>query len=260
MYMNHQQTNLLTTRHAYLAWQQTAMGEWVQQAENAQLRTWLGRSFGKIGLHLGQATPELWQASGIQQVLNVEMDLRQRNPQADIITDFMTLPFLSQSIDCICAPHALDFSPQPLLLLAEMQRVLSADGQLFLTGFNPHSWWNWHPRWRKKIRLFNAQQQLGVPIKNIMAQSSACSMIMRSGCFIAYRPPFLTGDQLAYWAFLEQAGNRWLPNAGAVYALHLQKRTHSLHLIQPNWSLATQPPFALAKESARKKICQMKQS
>lgn len=247
MNMNHQQTKLRNSRLAYLAWQQTAMGEWIQQAETTQLRAWLGRSFGKIGLHLGPVSPTLWQASGIQQILNVEMDLHQYNSQSDIITDFIKLPFLNQSIDCICAPHALDFSPEPLLLLAEMHRVLSADGQLFLTGFNPHSWWNAHPRWRKTIRSFNTQQQLGVPIKSIMTPSKATSMIMRSGCFIGYRSPFLNRAQLAAWAFLEQAGNRWLPDTGAVYALHLQKRTHSLHLIQPNWSLQTQPQFALAK-------------
>ncbi len=253
MNINHQQTKPNKPHLAYLDWQQTAMGEWIQQTENAQLRAWLGRSFGKIGLHLGHAAPTLWQASGIQQILNVEMDLHQNNSQSDIITDFIKLPFLNQSIDCICAPHALDFSPQPLLLLAEMHRVLSADGQLFLTGFNPHSWWNAHPRWRKTVRSFNRQQQLGVPIKSIMTQSSAASMIMRSGCFMAYRPPFLSRAQLKSWAFLEQAGNRWLPDMGAVYALHLQKRTHSLHLIQPNWSLQTQPPFALANTQLERK-------
>ncbi len=49
------------------------------------------------------------------------------------------LPLESDSIDVIIAHHALEFSPNPHQVLRELQRVLTPQGQLLLTGWNPYS-------------------------------------------------------------------------------------------------------------------------
>ncbi|MFV8817279.1 class I SAM-dependent methyltransferase [Haliea sp. E17] len=49
------------------------------------------------------------------------------------------LPLESDSVDVIIAHHALEFSPNPHQVLRELHRVLTPQGQLFLTGWNPYS-------------------------------------------------------------------------------------------------------------------------
>jgi len=40
---------------------------------------------------------------------------------------------------------------------------------------------------------------------------------------------------LRRWQFMELAGNRWWPIAGAVYMVQAIKRVHGMRLIQPAW-------------------------
>ncbi|WP_167854771.1 class I SAM-dependent methyltransferase [Mangrovimicrobium sediminis] len=49
------------------------------------------------------------------------------------------LPLESDSIDVIIAHHALEFVENPHQVLRELQRVLVPQGQLLITGWNPHS-------------------------------------------------------------------------------------------------------------------------
>lgn len=60
------------------------------------------------------------------------------------------LPFESESIDVVLAPHLLETRHNPHELLQEIDRVLRPEGRLFIVGINPSS-------------LLNLAAMLGVP-------------------------------------------------------------------------------------------------
>ena len=54
------------------------------------------------------------------------------------------LPVDSESIDCAIMPHSLEFEAEPHLILREVERVLKAEGNLVLLGFNPWSFYRFY--------------------------------------------------------------------------------------------------------------------
>lgn len=49
------------------------------------------------------------------------------------------MPLGNDSIDVLIVHHALEFSPDPYVLLREVQRVLASQGRLIIVAFNPWS-------------------------------------------------------------------------------------------------------------------------
>jgi hypothetical protein len=58
---------------------------------------------------------------------------------------------------------------------------------------------------------------------------------MRGGRFGRYRPPYTSEKWLGRFGFLEQAGDRWWPVAGAVYMMQAIKRVPGMRIITPAW-------------------------
>lgn len=56
-----------------------------------------------------------------------------------IIADVDELPIRSGSIDACLLAHLLDFSNDPHQILREVERVLTPDGWIIISGFNPYS-------------------------------------------------------------------------------------------------------------------------
>lgn len=60
-------------------------------------------------------------------------------PAAWVMSD--AWPFADQSLDVVVLQHSLEFTQRPHQMIREATRVLSPDGSLVITGFNPWSWW-----------------------------------------------------------------------------------------------------------------------
>jgi hypothetical protein len=58
---------------------------------------------------------------------------------------------------------------------------------------------------------------------------------LNGGRFGCYAPPFPQGNWLERFAFMESAGARWWPIAGAVYVVRAVKRTLGVRLVAPPW-------------------------
>ena len=58
---------------------------------------------------------------------------------SDIIAESYSLPFESDSVDLLVAPHILDFSIYPQDSLREIIRVIKPGGHLVITLFNYYS-------------------------------------------------------------------------------------------------------------------------
>lgn len=62
-------------------------------------------------------------------------------PGVDVACDADALAIASESVDVVLLPHTLDLVADPHALLREVGRILRADGQLVVLGFNPWGWW-----------------------------------------------------------------------------------------------------------------------
>jgi SAM-dependent methyltransferase len=161
-----------------------------------------------------------------------------------VVADAHELPFASESLDLVVLPHLLEFSSEPHQILREVERVLRPEGELVVLAFNPVSLWG--------VRKLLAQPP-GVPwsgeFVSVLRMKDWLKLLnfeMRGGRFGCYRPPFESEQWLSRLGFLEHAGDRWWPVAGAVYLMQAKKRVAGMRVITPAWRRARRRVEALA--------------
>lgn len=147
------------------------------------------------------------------------------------------LPYASQSLDLVVLPHGLEFSSEPHQLLREVERVLIAEGQLILCGFNPVSLWG--------VRQFSGRLS-GAPFLPLDGEFISMprlkdwlkllNMEVSRGHFGCYAPPCRSEKWLQRFGVMESAGQHWWPFLGAVYIVQAIKRVKGMRLIGPAWS------------------------
>ena len=145
------------------------------------------------------------------------------------------LPFDSASIDLVVLPHVLEFAVNPHQILREVERVLVPEGHVIVTGFNPFSLWGVR---RKFARAGAAPPWRGqyLSVTRLKDWFALLGFETQAGSFGCYAPPATQEKWLRQWRFMELAGNRWWPIAGATYMIQAVKRVHGMMLITPVWN------------------------
>jgi SAM-dependent methyltransferase len=152
-----------------------------------------------------------------------------------ITADFHELPFASQSVDLVVAPHVLEVASDPHQVLREIDRILIPEGRLLVTGLNPFSLWGLRQGMRRRAPPVwpSGAQPWGVPrLRDLLL---LLSFEVERGRFGCYRWPSVHAHRLQSGAFMEKAGDRWWPMCGAAYLLGAVKRTRKMTLIGPRW-------------------------
>jgi SAM-dependent methyltransferase len=144
------------------------------------------------------------------------------------------LPFACGSLDLVLLPHILEFARQPHAILREVERVLMPEGNLVISGFNPHSLWGVH----RKMARGRGYPWSGhfIALSRLKDWLSLLGFEVVGGRFGAYAPPFQQGKWLKRSDFMEAAGDRWWAVSGGVYFVHAIKRVHGMRLIKPRWN------------------------
>jgi len=152
----------------------------------------------------------------------------------DVSGNLQQLPFAADSIDLIVLPHMLEFNANPHQVLREVGRVLVPEGHVIVCGFNPFSLWGAQRRFSGGHALAPLQGNfLSVP--RLRDWFALLGMETRSGCFGCYAPAVTQEKWLRRLNFMEPAGDRWWPIAGAVYVLQAIKRVSGMRLVKPAW-------------------------
>lgn len=214
---------------SFSAWLETPQGQYVQAWEQQKLDTLLADIFGFNALQIGFPQRDTLRAN--------RMPFRfccQRETGGLVRSDAHHLPFASNSVDLVVLPHILEFDPHPHQVLREVERVLVPEGSAVVVGFNPFSLWGGRrivagrqgePPWQGHY--------LGVP--RLRDWFALLGFETRGGAFGCYVPPVRQEKWLARWQFMESAGDRWWPIAGAVYVVQAIKRQHGMRLVTPKW-------------------------
>ena len=152
----------------------------------------------------------------------------------ETIADFHHLPFASNSLDLVVLPHVLEFDADPHRILREVERVLVPEGQVVVTGFNPFSLWglNRRIRHRSSDAPWNGRYISVLRLKDWFA---LLGFETRAGAFGCYAPAVRQEKWLRRFSFMELAGDRWWPFAGAVYVMQGIKRQHGMRLLTASW-------------------------
>jgi SAM-dependent methyltransferase len=229
-------------------WLATEQGRYVSDWELDRVGRMVGDIFGFNALQIG--LPQLDFLAENRIPLRQKVGEPDENGTVDVRCALPALPFANGSIDLVVLAHALEFHEHPHQLLREVERVLIAEGQVVIVGFNPYSLWGlrrrlprcpdgapWHGRY------------IGLPrLKDWLA---LLSFEIDRGHFGRYAPPFRSSAWLDRYRWMEKAGDRWWPVAGGVYVIRAVKRVHGMRLVKPKWKTAAAARKALTPVARR---------
>ena len=226
-------------------WLTTPQGQYVLAWEQKKYDQVVADIFGFNAVQIGMTGCEFLRAN--------RMPLRMRCDPDDAVqvrAELEQLPFAGTSLDLVVLPHVLEFSTNPHQILREVERVLVPEGHVVITGFNPYSLWSlrrlvsradsafpWHGNYLSVLRLRDWLKLLGFETQ--------------LGSFGCYAPAVAQERWLRRWQFMEFAGNRWWPIAGAVYLVQAIKRVQGMRLILPAWREREARAKALAPVAQR---------
>ena len=143
-----------------------------------------------------------------------------------IVADFDRLPFATESMDLVILPFVLSQHPNAHAVLREAQRVVCGYGQLLVLDLNPYSLWR--VRAKRLQAATGCQHQQAMTPRRLADWLQLLDMQPDLSRYINYLPLCQNRQQAQKWQWLEAAGNRWWPQAAAMYAMLAVKQTVSL--------------------------------
>lgn len=217
-------------------WLETPTGQYVRAWEQHQVDAMVTNAFGYHAIQIGLPHWDLLQANRIPYKAWAHSPSAPFGLRAGrLICEPEQLPFDGQSIDLMVMPHTLEWCEDPHQVLREVERVLVPEGRVVITGFNPYSLWG------VRESLPGLALRLPVPVPSQVSPSrlkdwfKLLSFELDRGRFGCYVPLCATQAWLQRWHFMEHAGDRWWPAAGAVYAISAVKRVIGMRLVGPAW-------------------------
>lgn len=118
------------------SWSQLPHGACLLQQTQRRVNHHLSRCFGYHLLKLGQLSCQL---STAKSPIIHQINCAPSGKDIGLYADLHLLPIQDSSIDLCILAHELDFSSDPHQLLREIDRVLTLDGTLIISGYNPIS-------------------------------------------------------------------------------------------------------------------------
>ena len=143
-----------------------------------------------------------------------------------IIAEFDRLPFATESMDLVILPFVLSQHPNAHAVLREAQRVVCGYGQLLVLDLNPYSLWRVQSK--RLQAATGCQHQQAMTPRRLADWLQLLDMQPDLSRYINYLPLCQNRQQAQKWEWLEAAGNRWWPQAAAMYAMLAVKQTVSL--------------------------------
>jgi len=213
-------------------------GELLMACELSFVKAWLGHLGGVEMVVTGIASEPVIQlvedAAAVNRTFVVEsLEEEGIRPANVVIARPDRLPFRSDSINLLIALHTLQQTEDPRRMVREVERVLSPEGRVIISGLNP---WSLAGLWG----LGSGGKILGeFPLKQCVSRQMLCDWLLLLGLEIeksetfGHRPPLQSESMLGRFAFLEKFGDRAWPFLGAGYLVQAQKHVSNLIPLAP---------------------------
>jgi len=211
-------------------WLQTPAGRYVLNWEQQKHDLLVADIFGFNAVQLSLPNHRFLRANRMP--LRFRCDDGRYDGASEVRSDLHYLPFAANSIDLVVMPHTLEFDANPHQVLREVERILVPEGHVIVTGFNPFSLWGAR---RKFSRADSPPPWRGqyLSVLRLKDWFALLGFETHAGNFGCYTPPVTREKWLQSWRFMELAGNRWWPYAGATYIIQAVKRVPGMRLITP---------------------------
>jgi SAM-dependent methyltransferase len=214
-------------------WLNTPSGQYVLNWEQQKHDLLVADIFGFNAVQLSLPTHDFLRSNRMP--LRFRCDDGRYDGMSEVRSDLHYLPFAANSIDLVVMPHTLEFDANPHQVLREVERILVPEGHVIVTGFNPFSLWGARRKLSRREALPPWRgAYLSVP--RLKDWFSLLGFEMQAGAFGCYAPAVTQEKWLRRFQFMDAAGDRWWPIAGAVYIVQAVKRQHGMRLITPSWS------------------------
>lgn len=116
-------------------WTDIPHGEWLAAEIQERLNAWCPLLFGYHLLKVGALSGQL---SCDCSAIRHQCAIGSQGQGLDLLGLEDELPLQTGSVDACLLAHTLDYSPDPHQVLREVERVLTDDGWVIISGFNPH--------------------------------------------------------------------------------------------------------------------------
>ena len=215
-------------------WLMTPLGAYLQEQEQVLFDNAVSDVFGFNALQLGMLEMDLLRNCRIPFSIKANIN------QGAVHCDSSQLPILTNSIDLLLLPHALEFSPSPHQTLREAERVLVPEGHIMISGFNPISGWGLRRLAARRVDYpWNGHF---LPLLRIKDWLALLGFEIVAGRMACYALPFDNPAWLHRFQFMGKTGDRWWPMMGGVYFIVAKKRVLGMRLIRPNWNKSKLKP------------------
>lgn len=119
------------------SWEQIPSGTIIKSSVEKTLQQLDHQIFGYYLMALGDLSAQL-----DLETIKVKHKYAQGSTNArsgHVIADLTRLPYKENSVDAVVLANQLDYSADPHAILREVNRIITADGHVIVTGFNPLS-------------------------------------------------------------------------------------------------------------------------
>ncbi len=232
-------------------WFARSPGRSLLAVESYALRAVWPGLYGQVAVQLGCIGPvDLLESCNATTRLLLDQPGMISAPLPRVFAEPEDLPFETASVDLVLLPHTLEFADDPHQVLREVSRVLTPEGHVVLLGFNPFSLWG---LWRLLSRKREAAPWNGnfLQLARLKDWLKLLDFEFMQGSMHYYRPPLTSESAMDRLRFLDKAGDRWWPMAGAVYLLVARKRVAGMTAIRPEWSAPKTFGKAVARPALR---------
>jgi SAM-dependent methyltransferase len=215
-------------------WINSPLGSWLLKQEQYWMDQNLEDVFGYNALQIGPSKLDCLRSNRIQCKVRICFSAEALTRVDDVNTLLASqenLPIQSQTVDLFVLSHVLEAVNNPHQLLREVERVLIPEGKLIICGFNPVSLWAIKKN-LNKIELVDGVKTW-ISIGRLKDWCELLDLKIVGGQYSSYLPPLNSEKWIKRLQWMESAGARWWPTAGAVYYLTAIKRNSCLNLVGP---------------------------
>ena len=167
------------------------------------------------------------------------------------MTDLSRLPIRSSSIDVMVVLHGLEMVAKPVGLIHEIERILVADGELVIAGFNPYSLFGLFSR--NPDDSETPYRHSPSKVKQLLELADLQVERQVSNYF---RPPIASSRWRGRTELFDRVGLRLLPQRGALYVLRARKRTYRITPVGIDFNALEQLRLGGLPTTARESIGQ----
>ena len=156
-------------------------------------------------------------------------------PLSSIISTSHELPYVENSVDAFLLANELDFASDPHQILREVDRAITPNGYLLLTGFNPLS--------IASLVRFIPHKRLGhLRDARFFTKGRVTDWLQLLGFEIIEHRTFahfslFSANKDLPISKLHKLCSRYFPWSGAMYMIVARKREIPLSIIKPSWRL-----------------------